>query len=171
VPLSHDDLHSGMLLANLSGCLLLPAVLPLLLPPCRRSSKPFLFVYNLMVPGPPTICCVFVFGADSHPNALGSPPDDPEESSSWSPFDYLMYRWGHLGEQQRVFSEPAAGGDSERAAAGQLSSTSCEGGELGRTAPGWLGEQQQVGIERTAAGNPFSAWCTGGALHALYRRG
>jgi hypothetical protein len=60
--------------------------------PCRRSSKPFLFVYNLMVPGPPTICCVFVFGADSHPNALGAPPDDPEESSNWTPFDFLMYR-------------------------------------------------------------------------------
>ncbi|KAF6263208.1 hypothetical protein COO60DRAFT_1635423 [Scenedesmus sp. NREL 46B-D3] len=66
------------------------------LPSVRRSSKPFLFVYNLMVPGPPTICCVFVFGADSHPNALGAPPDDPEESSSWTPFDFLMHRRGFL---------------------------------------------------------------------------
>jgi hypothetical protein len=74
-----------------------------------------------MVPGPPTICCVFVFGADSHPNALGAPPDDPEENSSWSAFDYLMYRWGRLvvkitavlgdwGEQQLVVRITAAGG-------------------------------------------------------------
>jgi hypothetical protein len=40
----------------------------------RRSPKPFCFVYNLMVPGPPTMCCVFVFGADSHPDSLGPPP-------------------------------------------------------------------------------------------------
>uniref|UniRef100_A0A383VGR2 Protein ENHANCED DISEASE RESISTANCE 2 C-terminal domain-containing protein n=1 Tax=Tetradesmus obliquus TaxID=3088 RepID=A0A383VGR2_TETOB len=71
------------------------------LPSVRRSSKPFLFVYNLMVPGPPTICCVFVFGADSHPNALGSPPDDPEESSSWTPFDFLMYRFLQGDDEER----------------------------------------------------------------------
>jgi hypothetical protein len=59
----------------------------------RRSEKPFLFVWNMIVPGPPTICCVFVFGADSHPDALGSPPDDPEDSD-WQPFDFLMWRWG-----------------------------------------------------------------------------
>ena len=58
---------------------------------CRRSEKPFLFVWNMIVPGPPTLCCVFVFGADSHPDALGSPPDDPEDSD-WQPFDFLMWR-------------------------------------------------------------------------------
>eukprot|EP00879_Flechtneria_rotunda_P012839 GHRR01013405.1.p1 GENE.GHRR01013405.1~~GHRR01013405.1.p1 ORF type:complete len:701 (+),score=275.86 GHRR01013405.1:195-2297(+) len=63
------------------------------LPCVRRSSKPFLFVFNLMVPGPPTLSCVFVFGSDSHPDALGPPPDDPEESD-WQPFDFLMWRCG-----------------------------------------------------------------------------
>jgi hypothetical protein len=46
----------------------------------------------MIVPGPPTICCVFVFSADQHPDELGSPPDDPEDSD-WQPFDFLMWRW------------------------------------------------------------------------------
>lgn len=44
------------------------------------------------MPGPPTICCVFVFGADQHPDELGPPPDDPEDSN-WEPFDFLMWRY------------------------------------------------------------------------------
>jgi hypothetical protein len=57
------------------------------------------------VPGPPTICCVFVFGADNHPDELGSPPDDPEDSD-WQPFDFLMWRWGGEGAVSVVNSAP-----------------------------------------------------------------
>eukprot|EP00775_Hariotina_reticulata_P012050 gene12050-12192_t len=70
------------------------------LPSVRRNTKPFLFVYNLMVPGPPTVCCVFVFGSDSHPDALGPPPDDPEETD-WEPFDFLMSRFIHGDDDER----------------------------------------------------------------------
>ncbi|KAF8072532.1 EDR2L [Scenedesmus sp. PABB004] len=70
------------------------------LPSIRRSAKPFLFVFNLMVPGPPTVCCVFVFGADAHPDALGPPPDDPEDSD-WQPFDFLIYRFLHGDDEER----------------------------------------------------------------------
>lgn len=91
-------------MACTSSCCAVPVVLgftstskllfvacPCLLLYHRRNPKPFLFAYNLMVPGPPTVCCVFVFGSDSHPDALGPPPDDPEETD-WEPFDFLMSR-------------------------------------------------------------------------------
>lgn len=86
---------------------------------CRRSEKPFLFVWNMIVPGPPTICCVFVFGADNHPDELGSPPDDPEDSD-WQPFDFLMWRWvGQFAEviHQRLDSNPASNSSECHAAA------------------------------------------------------
>jgi hypothetical protein len=42
------------------------------------------------------MCCVFVFGAQRHPDSLGPPPDDPEDSE-WTPFDFLIYRCGRVG--------------------------------------------------------------------------
>lgn len=58
---------------------------------CRRSSKAFMFVMNIIVPGPPTLSLVFVYGTEFHPDALGPPPEDPDEGD-WQPFDYLIYR-------------------------------------------------------------------------------
>ncbi|KAI8464874.1 MAG: hypothetical protein J3K34DRAFT_525818 [Monoraphidium minutum] len=62
------------------------------LPSVRRSPAPFLFVFHLSVPGPPTLSLVFVYASGAHPEALSAPPEDPDEGD-WEPFDWLMYRF------------------------------------------------------------------------------
>ncbi len=62
---------------------------------CRRSSHPYSFVFNLMVPGAgsdPTLCLVMTFSTSVHPDTLGQPPEDPDEGD-WDAFDYVLYRW------------------------------------------------------------------------------
>jgi hypothetical protein len=39
------------------------------------------------VPGSPTLSLAFVYATDAHPDALGMPPEDPDEGD-WSPFDW-----------------------------------------------------------------------------------
>ena len=57
----------------------------------RQSPKKFLFVFNMIVPGAPTLSVVMVWGTDQHPDSLGPPPEDPDEGD-WEPFDYLLWR-------------------------------------------------------------------------------
>jgi hypothetical protein len=63
-------------------------------PPLKRSSpKAFLFVFHLIVPGPPSLSLAFVYGTDTHPDALATPPEDPDEGD-WSPFDWWVWALG-----------------------------------------------------------------------------
>ncbi len=59
------------------------------LPSVRRSSAPFSFVVNLVVPGSPQLNLVITFASDKHPNSMGAPAAD---GAGWKPFDLLMHR-------------------------------------------------------------------------------
>jgi hypothetical protein len=59
------------------------------LPSVRRSTAAFSFVVNLVVPGTPQLNLVITSSTDSHPNSLGTPPED---GAGWRPFDLLMHK-------------------------------------------------------------------------------
>jgi hypothetical protein len=69
-----------------------PLCCPFPASPHRHSQEAFLFVYNMIVPGTPTLSVVMVFSTDHHPDTLGPAPEDPDEGE-WQPFDYAMSRW------------------------------------------------------------------------------
>ena len=62
-------------------------------PACRESRAPFAFIINLVVPGTPMLSVVATYFADQHPNAMGSPPEDPMgEEHDWHGFDFVLHK-------------------------------------------------------------------------------
>lgn len=50
----------------------------------------------------PCLHLVMVFGAPSHPSALGACPDDPLDAGpEWSPFDFTLSRFLHASGEAR----------------------------------------------------------------------